>query len=64
MQFELFEKQPSANNFQIEREKSYDYPLVIYKKKRLCLNAFRSRLDVVVWLRNNSKPFRGALTID
>lgn len=35
MQFELFEKQPSANNFQIEREKPYDYPLVIYIKKAL-----------------------------
>lgn len=60
MQFELFEKQPSSNNFQIEREKSYDYPLVIYIK-RLCLNAIRSRLDEVVWPLNHSKPLRGAV---
>ena len=32
MQFELFEKHMSANEFHIEREKSYDYFLIIYMK--------------------------------
>ena len=31
--FELFEKITSANQFQIEREKSYDYLLITYMKK-------------------------------
>ena len=30
MEFELFEKRSSANYFQSEREKSYDFFLVIY----------------------------------
>ena len=33
MQFELFEKHTSANYFQIEREKTYDYLLIIYMRK-------------------------------
>lgn len=33
MQFELFEKLRSANEFQIELEKSYDYFLMTYMKK-------------------------------
>ena len=54
MQFELFEKLSSSNKFQIELEKSYDYFLMIYMKKKkpfwLCLNAFCSRLDLHVQL--------------
>ena len=46
--FGLFEKHTSANKFQIEREKSYDYFLIVYMKKLLawlCLDSFRGRLD-------------------
>ena len=32
MQFELFEKHMSANKIHIEREKSYDYFLIIHMK--------------------------------
>lgn len=59
MQFELFEKLSSSNKFQIELEKSYDYFLMIYmKKKKTFLALFECFLQsarltctvVIVWL--------------
>ena len=41
MQFELFEKPSSANYSQVEREKSYDYLLIIYITKLQIQSKFR-----------------------
>ena len=47
MQFELFEKLSSSNKFQIELEKSYDYLLMIYMKKKKNLSGFVWMLSAV-----------------
>ena len=41
MQFYLLEKPTSANYFQVEREKSYDYILIIYLTKLQIQSKFR-----------------------